>query len=195
MLFGCDAWAEPETEWHLWWKSVIGNISPRFIEKTIQKNGDRHRADAWFPNGTVYEFQHSPISTEEIHEREAFYGANGNLTWIFDAIEPFLRGRISVRSKDGYQTFRWKQARKSISACSANVFLDLGEALLHVKRIYSRPQRTYSKRINGHDVQVEQRAMFAGWGYVTDKADFVAKLKSDAKIFLESEISLEIESL
>jgi hypothetical protein len=42
---------------------------------------ERHIADVKAPHGLVVEFQHSPLSLEEISAREKFYG---NMIWIVD---------------------------------------------------------------------------------------------------------------
>lgn len=71
----CDSWYEPESAWHIGWKSLA---PPDNQEVVIGP----HRADIRTSKGTVIELQHSPISPEEIREREQFYG---DMIWIFDA--------------------------------------------------------------------------------------------------------------
>src|SRR4029077_19261118 len=93
-----------------------------------------HRADIVTRDGAVVELQHSTISPQEIAEREAHYG---RMWWIFDATAPSLAGRLELRPRDGYYTFRWKHPRTSISWCERPVLLDLdGEHLLSVRKIY-----------------------------------------------------------
>lgn len=150
----CDNWAEGETDWHLSWKNFIDEVSQEMTEVVVGK----HRADIRMPSGFVMELQHSTISPAEIDEREAFYQ---NMAWLFDAIEPFESGRLSVRNKGNYVTFRWKHARKSIAECTADVFLDLGDKLLEIKRI-------------------KNMKPFAGWGYLIPKEKFVKKLRHRA---------------
>ncbi|HKR02313.1 MAG TPA: competence protein CoiA family protein [Pyrinomonadaceae bacterium] len=71
----CDDWYEPETEWHADWKRQFGKEN---CEVVIPP----HRADIVGKSGIVIELQHSPISPEEIWEREDFYR---NMIWIVDA--------------------------------------------------------------------------------------------------------------
>ena len=77
----CDSWWEPETEWHRDWKN---KFPPEFREVifTDPKSGEIHRADVHTNKGVTIEFQNSPISTEELKSREAFYPM---LIWIVNA--------------------------------------------------------------------------------------------------------------
>lgn len=80
-LVDCDLWGEPESEWHLNWKS---GLPPDWIEVPLSENGEKHRADIRLPNGVVIELQHSSISVEEISIRERFYN---KMVWIFDVTD------------------------------------------------------------------------------------------------------------
>ena len=126
----CDPWAEPDSTWHRAWQQRV----PR--ERRELTRGP-HRADIITPGGTVVELQHSPISPEEITERENFYG---RMVWLFDATEPYAADRLLVRHRHGdrgpYYTFRWKHPRKSIAHCRKPVYLDLGGLVLRVCRVY-----------------------------------------------------------
>ena len=68
----CDPWSEGETEWHRRWKA---GLRPQFQEVRI----GNHRADIVGNKGIVIELQHSPISPNEIQEREMFYK---NMVWF-----------------------------------------------------------------------------------------------------------------
>lgn len=122
----CDPWSEPDTVWHRTWQDVV----PPHQREVVIGN---HRADIVAANGTVVELQHSSLPTAEIQARESHYG---RMVWIFDATEAYDDDRIWLRPRDGYVTFRWKHPRKSIALCHQYVLLDLGDKLLHVKRIY-----------------------------------------------------------
>lgn len=145
----CDTWAEPESRWHRAYKLIV----PR--ERREVRLG-QHRADMVNPYGAVLELQHSPLSVDEIEAREAHYGVQ--MRWLFDARAAYWKGRITLRYKEGdsggsYVTFRWKHARRSITACARPVFLDLGQGLLlQVKKAYPGPP-------------------FNGWGYLHRTAD------------------------
>ena len=93
------------------------------IEVVIENNGVIHRADAVMKNGTVIELQHSYLSVDEIAKRESFYK---KMVWVFDTISAYEKERFDLRMKDGYQSFRWKHARKSIAYAQKPVRLDLG---------------------------------------------------------------------
>ena len=69
----CDSWYEPMTEWHINWQ----NLFPENCREVII---GVHRADVLY-KGCVFEFQHSPLSEEEIKDREAYYQ---NMMWVFD---------------------------------------------------------------------------------------------------------------
>ena len=122
----CDPWSEPESAWHLNWKR-------QFPEAQTEVVIGPHRADVVTPCHVI-ELQHSPISPEEIREREEFYHA---LIWVFDASG--FRDNIEFRQKGTYYTFRWKHPRKSLWACQRPMFLDLGqEGLFRVEKLYPK---------------------------------------------------------
>ena len=133
----CDTWHEPETEWHLYWKSLV---PPKYSEVTIEKDGQQHRADIVTKNNVIIELQHSPLSIDEIAEREFFYG---KMIWLFDvqtcrptrdANGTPLPGwakqiRLRLRHKPGepdLYTFRWVHPRRSIAYTQSPTYLDVG---------------------------------------------------------------------
>ncbi len=78
----CDDFSHDMSEWHLNWQNKFP-IENR--EVVIEKDGIKHRADVFIDN-TVIEFQHSPITAEEIAKRNEFYLSCGyKVIWIFDA--------------------------------------------------------------------------------------------------------------
>lgn len=77
-LVDCDLWGEPESAWHLNWKS---GLPLDWVEVPMAQDGEKHRADIRLPNGRVVELQHSSISVAEIFKREQFYR---KMVWIFD---------------------------------------------------------------------------------------------------------------
>jgi competence CoiA-like predicted nuclease len=101
----CDTWYEPESDWHLKWKSKF----PReCVEVKFKHDGKFHRADILNPDigggNFVIELQHSPISTRTIRERELFYG---DMIWIIDmstSRNRFIKREISDRDFVGYST-------------------------------------------------------------------------------------------
>lgn len=75
----CDVWKEAETEWHRNWKN---KFPFDWQETIIEKNGQKHIADIFTPNGIVIEFQNSAISSSTIAEREKFYE---KIIWVINA--------------------------------------------------------------------------------------------------------------
>src|SRR6478735_7197618 len=119
----CDPWAESETRWHRDWQS---RADPDWCEVTMGQNRE-HRADIRRPHdGLVIELQHSYISHEEVHEREAFYG---NMWWVFDTAPWWFRLWLDA---DGAVHYRWRSRRHTLDAATRPVFLDLGGPLLRV---------------------------------------------------------------
>lgn len=79
-----DDWTHDMSEWHLSWQR---QFPEQFREVVIEKNGIKHRADICI-NNTVIEFQHSPITGEEIAKRNDFYLSCGyQVVWVFDATD------------------------------------------------------------------------------------------------------------
>jgi hypothetical protein len=116
----CDPWHEPETDWHRWWKS---RAAPECSEVWLPP----HSADIRREDGYVIELQHSAISTEEIGERERFYG---RVAWVFDAA-PF-RERLLFRHDAGEINYAWRHARPTPFAVTKPLFLDLGPRVFEV---------------------------------------------------------------
>lgn len=77
----CDSWWENETQWHRDWK----NHYPEEWQEVVHfnsSNGERHVADVKTDTGLIMEFQNSPISSDELEQREAFYN---NIVWVINA--------------------------------------------------------------------------------------------------------------
>ena len=148
----CDNWGGGETDWHLYWKSLVPSD---WVEATIKKDGKHHRADILLPSGTVVELQHSSISPRMIEQRESFYGS---MVWLFDisGFAPPCDGeaRFMPRKKDGYHTFRWYHPRKHIAHTTKPTYLDMGHRIMHLKAMYPE-------------------SPCGGWGYVKPRAKFV----------------------
>jgi len=112
----CDEWYEPETDWHRFWKSLVPK---EWCEQVIKKNGEIHRADILTPTGLVIELQHSPISPDEIEEREEFYE---NMIWLFDC-----RGKTF--EKWGGSWCKMKYPKKHIAYCNKPTYLQYNEEI------------------------------------------------------------------
>lgn len=127
----CDPWYEPESEWHLAWKRLVGLRHCEVVRGA-------HRADIVSPGGVVIELQHSAIDIDEAWEREQFYG---RMVWLFDARSFFQN--VGVRRKEGetgrsyYRTFRWKHPRRTQTLLRRPLYWDTGEGwLFEVRKVY-----------------------------------------------------------
>jgi competence CoiA-like predicted nuclease len=108
---GCDEWHEPESDWHLNWKSMFPKQN---VEVTITKHGKRHRADIMGNNGRIIELQHSPISTTVIRERESFYE---NMLWIFDWSPKQDEFEVIDQINENEFIFKWQTPKWSLAEC------------------------------------------------------------------------------
>lgn len=87
-----EQWAQKDmSEWHKNWQSYFPIESREVI---VEYEGIKHIADV-LHGGTVFEFQHSPISYENFTNRNNFYSALGyKVVWVFDEID-------RVKQEDG----------------------------------------------------------------------------------------------
>jgi competence protein CoiA len=164
----CDPWFEPETGWHVRWKS---HVVASHVEVTIAN----HRADLVTSDGMVVELQHSPISPSVIEEREKFYD---NMLWIVDASQ--FVDHLQFSEKDKHYTFRWKWARSCWGFATKPVYLDIGNGcLFEIKKIHPGSPRAFKlvcdttgKPLAGYYVS---RKVCAGWGRFIRNNEFLAK--------------------
>lgn len=96
----CDTWSEM-TEWHLMWQN-------QFQEQYREVTLGEHRADIKVDD-YIIEFQHSPISEEELRERINFYTSYGKLIFLFD-----LREKNIYSNRWKRNTFIWKYPSRTI---------------------------------------------------------------------------------
>lgn len=154
-LTECDTWSEPETQWHRHWKYLFRlksiNGPACEIEKVIERDGIRHRADVRTQSGIVLELQHSSISPEDIQARERFYP---RLWWLFNAQEAFEAGRLYIRNKGEYHTFQWMHPRKTLTFIRGRLFLHLDADRILAIRKMNLSTRLY------------------GWGNLLDNSAF-----------------------
>lgn len=90
----CDPWWEPMTEWHLDWQNQFPPAWREVICRDPDSN-EFHRADIHTPSGLTIEFQHSPLSFEEIQRRNDFYN---KIVWVVNG------QRFKERFYIGYKT-------------------------------------------------------------------------------------------
>ena len=150
-LGDCDAWAGEESEWRLAWKRAF---PPEQVEVSVERQGERHRADAVLSDDRLAIFQHSPISPSEIAKREAFFP---DMCWIFDLTE--LDGRLKLKmggkKRDDYASFYWRHPRPSLAFTNATSYFDLGDVIF-------KP------------IEMNKNCR-SGWGFWRDKAECMAQ--------------------
>jgi len=91
----CDAWSEPETEWHRAWKRFYLARGCR-----VEVPMGNHRAGIVLPGGVVVELQAGYLSADDIRAREDYYGL---MVWIYqcswgDRLH-FGRSRLLVETR------------------------------------------------------------------------------------------------
>lgn len=120
----CDTSKESETDWHIDWKM-------KFPEEFREIIVGHNRADVKVRD-RVFEFQHSPISPEDIMAREATYGAT-NLTWIIDT-KPFIHNLADLSTTrhayTGLRKVNWKYPKLNWQFSDADKYLDFGNGWL-----------------------------------------------------------------
>jgi hypothetical protein len=122
----CDHWSESEGAWHLWWKLFLEEHYAAETEVVMERDGQKHRADAVMPDGMVVEIQHSNLSPTEVAKREAFYG---KVVWVLDAMQPWQGGRlkqISLSHDAVGDLFGWTRPRGGFDNARGLLFLDGG---------------------------------------------------------------------
>ena len=109
-----DDWHHDMSEWHLEWQK---QFPEQYREVVIEKEGIKHRADICI-NNTIIEFQHSPITGEEIAARNSFYLSCGyQVVWVFDATDQikndFGDSIDPMQCREG--DLCWKRAKRQFS--------------------------------------------------------------------------------
>jgi len=129
-LNDCDDFSHDMSEWHKAWQEKF----PIDCREVVVSDGkEHHRADILIGK-FVIEFQHSPISVEEVMRRNIFYVRAGyKVIWVFDAVEPYDNEQIDVSDNDSAK-YTWKYANKALSCIqpqnnkSVSVILQFTEA-------------------------------------------------------------------
>ena len=173
----CDTWHEAESAWHREWKRAA---APEQCEVDF----GQHRADIVGKHGTVIELQHSPISVEEIREREAFYSplSPHGMIWLFDAA-PWTH-RLDLIGFDHADSgpcmsFDWAQARPSHRHLKQTVFWDLGSLFDDMRQSAVAVERDTLKWLWFGDNQdrtilrVENFWHYGGWGILFKRSEFI----------------------
>lgn len=147
----CDPWYEPEGEWH---RSIKNWFQPEHQEVVLQN----HRADVWTgDDNPIIELQNSPISSEEIIERENFYkqyikNYPYTLVWIINGEE--FEHNFFTRNKGNFHTYRWYHYRKTWSASNSMVIIHFPkkDTFFHIKKSYSDMRNGWGVFITKNDI-------------------------------------------
>lgn len=107
-----------ETEWYRYWKSKFNKDECEII---MDYYGIKHIADV-FKNNTVIEFQHSPITEDEIENRNYFYNfMDYKVIWVFDLKKQYENEQITLWNND--MVWRHKKHYITNSLFSNNTIL------------------------------------------------------------------------
>lgn len=107
-----DSWHYDMSDWHL-------DMQERFPEEqrevVIRHNGQTHRADI-LKEDMVIEFQHSPISMDELKERSMFYNTAGyKVAWVFDLTEQYDMGAIVDYPRNDAIMYKWSNPKRYLN--------------------------------------------------------------------------------
>lgn len=151
-----DDWHYDMSEWHRAWQECF---PADCREVPIEFNGAKHRADVCVGK-VIFEFQHSPISNEEIQARNQFYTFAGyELIWIFDANNNIknVKGQAIDPCQCNNTDLQWnKRAIKHLGSIPNGVYIFLEyTADLNIKNKLT-PTKVYIK-LNSLDPLVFQK--------------------------------------
>lgn len=143
----CDAFFEPESEWHINWK----NEFPVTQQEVMIKKGIKyHIADIKTKTGKVIELQHSPISKKDVEKREEFYD---DMIWLLDG-KTFGKN-IQFKSK----VAKWKWMPSIIKYTKNDIFVDIGNKSEYFINIYEE----YEQKIKNKQILIEKEGNKKGW--------------------------------
>ncbi len=139
-----DNWKYDMSEWHRAWQE---KFPKQCREIVLENNGIKHRADVLI-NNTVIEFQHSPITHEEILERNKFYLSCGfPVVWVFDANSPSYKIKNKNNNSDSVDPKKckeddlcWNRAKSQFKP----IFQDGVHVYIQYKTTVSTPQKEYN---------------------------------------------------
>lgn len=143
-----------------------------------------HRADILTKENLIIELQNSPLSSEEINERENFYK---NMIWLLNG-KTLCRG-IKTRNKNGIITFRWKHPPKSWWEAKKPIYIDFSDTQQEEgKWIGANDYMDYDGYYK-HVADKMNREIFlikkiyhnipcGGWGILMSKQQFLNEVKN-----------------
>lgn len=177
----CDSFAEHESQWHIDWKNRFDKSMQEVI---IEKDGVKHIADI-LVNRKVVELQHSPISDEDIFQRERFYGS---MVWVFDLIPKIKKGHFykspACHLRNNKQ---WSVIEQSFTISGVNFSFDWGS------RIYGKIDRELFFDIGNELLEVKSISSdgtISGYGYLRSYEYFMDKVRGVIKKVPEIKIEI-----
>ena len=106
-----DNWNYDMSEWHY---TMQNRFPEEQREIVVKHNGQTHRADILFRN-QIIEFQHSPISIDELEERNYFYNTAGySVAWVFDVQEQYDSKAITIMYHDSALKYKWSNPKRCL---------------------------------------------------------------------------------
>ena len=106
-----DNWHYDMSEWHYSMQKRFSEEQREVVVKYMKKI---HRADILHSN-CIIEFQYSPISIEELKERNNFYNEAGySVAWIFDVQEQYDSEAITIKDCDGALMYKWSNPKRCL---------------------------------------------------------------------------------
>jgi len=120
----CPYHTEPETEWHLQWKERA--LKNGF---NIEVRNNNHILDAFNPiTKTVFEFQHSPISQEELKGRSMDAVMSGyKINWVFDIKRNHFDYDFNNHFKIKYYNRKYDSILQNRLPIYGRLFVDAGD--------------------------------------------------------------------
>jgi competence CoiA-like predicted nuclease len=168
----CDTWYEPETEWHKSWKDNFPKEQQEFVM-------GKHRADIRTKDRWIIELQNGNLSPAEIQERENYYK---RMIWLLNG-KKLGKGLEFTKDSPSYISFKWKYFPKSWINATKNIYVDLGNKILGVKKIYENERDYESMGVNSkqqHTIIIKtKRYPISGWGYLIAKEEFLKRFLED----------------
>jgi hypothetical protein len=145
------------TMWHYLWCRRCEDEGR--IEATVGK----HRADVLTRFGWTVEFQHSNMTTPNVHAREDGWG--GKLIWVHDAMSPtagtleWKPDHAALDAGFGWGTFTWIAPPTRVRAGRCHQLADLGDSLVWL----SGHQERSAEEIRGRCYVLEPDHFTATW--------------------------------
>lgn len=148
-------------EWHINWQNKFPKEKQEVI---VTKNNVNKIADVK-DNDIVVEFQHSPISTDEIKIRERHYD---DMVWVFDFTIGWYKYTDKYVTKDNWSIVELNIKKKSIWNCSKPVILETNDGISFL--ILDRKMKTALK-FKSSNTQIMINKFINGYINILSKMD------------------------